>query len=121
MLGEFLHRERTPNRRAKQQAAKPTTEAKAPRASASKKKHKQVAKKPKVHPQPEPKPKPKPVQHPERLLNGNLNVPFATQQKELGIFVDGFTEVGPDHPDYEKHLADVERQERRERREQEEG
>lgn len=55
----------------------------------------------------------------ERLPNGNLKVPIAAQLDD-GTMLDGFTEIGPEHSDYEKHLADVEKQERRERGEQEE-
>lgn len=53
-----------------------------------------------------------------RQPDGNLKVRVGGYIEELDTFVDGFTEISPDHPDYEKHLADVERQEAREREEQ---
>ena len=59
-------------------------------------------------------------QYPERLPNGNLKVPVAGSTED-GTFVDGFTEIGPEHPDYEKYLAYLAQQERSERGEQEEG
>lgn len=46
---------------------------------------------------------------PVRLPNGNLRVPVAFYDEQLGIYGDGMVEIGPDHPEYEWWLAEIKR------------
>lgn len=45
---------------------------------------------------------------PRRLDNGNLLVPVAGYDERLDLYFDGMIEIGPDHPEYEAYLAQIE-------------
>jgi hypothetical protein len=46
----------------------------------------------------------------KRLRNGNLLVPARADSDDGGVIGDGMVEIGPDDPDYDEWVRELERQ-----------